>query len=168
MELSLFSNFAPFFIALAILVALKLKLWRKVDRVSWLQRICGLMLPPLIIFSLLLLYILLGRVDAESMGITIVILMFYLAFNTLIFAAIALLTKAKSFIILVVIAFGTNLFYLIGQYFSSDNPNQAINLLDFELISVLILNIVIFAGSYWAYIKNWSGFEIPTKIDGNE
>lgn len=168
MELNLFSNFAPFFIALAILVVLKFKLWRNVEAVNWPQRICGLLLGPVAVFSMFLLYILLGNVDASSMGISIFILMLYLCITAPIFAVIVVFAKAKSFVMIAAIALGTNLLYLVGQFLMSDNPNRAANLLDFEILSVLAINALIFAGTYWAYIKNWPRLEIPSKIEGNE
>lgn len=167
-ELDFFSNIAPFFVALAVLIALKFKLWRDVETVNWLQHICGLILGPLIIFSVFLLYILLGKVDAGSLGLSIFILMFYLALVTPVFALIVLLTKTKSFILLVAIALGTNLLYLFGQYLTSNSPDRAERFLDFEIVSVLAVNGIILATSYWAYIKNWPRIDIQSKIGGNE
>lgn len=168
MELSLFSNIAPFFIALVILVVLKLKLWRNIEAVNWPQRICGLLLGPVVIFSMFLLYILLGNVDASSMGIAIFVLMFYLSITTPIFALIVIVTKAKSFVMIAAIALGTNLLYLVGQFLTSDSPNRGANFLDFEILSVLAINALIFAGTYWAYIRNWPRLDLQSKLNANE
>lgn len=168
MELVFFGNLSPFFIALAILIVLKIKLWRNVEAVNWPQRICGLILPPVAMFSLFLLFILAGNMDDATLGLTILFILFYLALASFTFAVIVLFTRTKSFGTLLVIAVATHLLYLFGQFLSSDNPNRITNLFDYELLSVFAINSLIFAGTYWAYIKNWPRIDLQSKIDTNE
>lgn len=168
MELVFFGNLSPFFIALAILVVLKFKLWRNVEKINWPQRICGLILPPVAMFSLFLLFILVENMDDATLGLTILFIMFYLALTSFTFAVLVLFIRTKSFRTLLVIAIATHLLYLFGQYLSSDNPNRTANLFDYELLSVFAINSVIFAGTYWAYIRNWPPIDLQSKIHPNE
>ncbi|MEP3196371.1 MAG: hypothetical protein ABJO57_00740 [Lentilitoribacter sp.] len=168
MELVVFGNLSPFFIALAILVVLKFKLWRNVETINWPQRICGLILPPVAMFCMFLLFILIGNLDDATLGLTVLFIMFYLALASFTFAVLVLFIRTKSFRTLLAIAIATHLLYLFGQYLSNDNPNRAANLLDYEVLSVFAINSVIFAGTYWAYIKNWPRIDLQSKIDPNE
>ncbi|MBO6920071.1 MAG: hypothetical protein JJ858_16710 [Rhizobiaceae bacterium] len=162
------SNFAPFFIALAILVILKFKLWREVEIVHWPQRICAFLLGPTIIYSIYLLSIFVEAIVDNGAAYAGLFLILYLLVVTPIFAIIMIISKVTTIIKIFVIALISQIIFVLGVFGFADIPAQAIAFVEIEILSVFAVLTIIFATSYWAYIKNWPPIDIQSKIGGNE
>lgn len=168
MELNLFRDIAPFFIALAMLVILKLKLWRNVNTVMWPQRICALLLGPTIIYCFYLLNIVIGTIDNNAAAYGGLFLLFFLAITTPVFSLVVLITKVISYIRILAIAVAIQFLCLFGLFLFTARPGGAADLVRLDVFSVLVVLAVIFASAYWAYIKNWPPIDIQSKIGRNE
>lgn len=168
MELNLLSDLAPFFIALAMLVVLKLKMWRNVNSVMWPQRICALLLGPTIIYCFYLLNILIGTIDDNAAAYGGLFLLFFLATTTPVFSLVVVITKVTSYIRILVIAIAIQFLCLFGLFLFTDRPGGAADLVRLDVFSVLVVLATIFASAYWAYIKNWPPVDIQSKMGRNE
>ncbi len=168
MDLNLFSNIAPFFIALAMLVVLKLKLWREVEIVRLPQQICALLLGPTIIYCFFLLNILIGTIADNDAAYGGLFLLLFLAITTPVFSIVVTITKTTSFIRILAIAIASQFLCLFGLFLFTERPGGAADLVRLDVLSVLVVLALIFASAYWAYIRNWPRIDLGSKLEGNE
>lgn len=164
LELDLWLNIAPFVLAMAIIIAVKYKLWVAVPHPSLLQKICGVVLTPLLVYNSFLLFIVLGYISDDSAAYGALFLIAYLSIITPMFGLLVILTKSQKLTIHIACAFAVHivLFLILYLFVIEQDAAQAMFANGLSVWSIPAIISLLFAIVYWGYIRKWTRKAAPS------